>query len=29
MSVADVDEEVEGWLKEAYAVGEQRHLERI
>lgn len=27
MSAADVDEEVESWLKEAYAVGEQRHLE--
>ena len=23
---ADVDVEVRGWLKEAYAVGEQRHL---
>jgi len=29
MSAAEVDEEVEGWLKEAYAVGEQRHLEKI
>jgi hypothetical protein len=27
MSAAEVDEEVESWLKEAYAVGEQRHLE--
>jgi hypothetical protein len=25
-SVADVNSEVEGWLAEAYAVGEQRHL---
>lgn len=28
MSVADVDAEVESWLKEAYAVGEQKHLEQ-
>ena len=27
-TAADVDEEVECWLREAYAVGEQRHLER-
>lgn len=26
-SVAEVDDEVHDWLKEAYAVGEQRHLE--
>ena len=26
MSVADVDTEVESWLVEAYAVGEQKHL---
>jgi len=26
-SVAEVDEEVESWLAEAYAVGEQKHLE--
>jgi hypothetical protein len=26
MSVADVDTEVESWLAEAYAVGEQKHL---
>lgn len=26
MSVMEVDEEVEGWLREAYAVGEQKHL---
>src|SRR5882724_3333592 len=26
MSAAEVDEEVEAWLREAYAVGEQRHL---
>ncbi len=26
MSAAEVDEEVERWLKEAYAVGEQKHL---
>ena len=25
-AVADVDDEVRGWLAEAYAVGEQRHL---
>ena len=25
-SVADVDDEVRGWLAEAYAVGQQRHL---
>ena len=24
----DIDAEFESWLKEAYAVGEQRHLER-
>jgi hypothetical protein len=29
MSAAEVDEEVEEWLKEAYAVGGQRHLEKI
>jgi hypothetical protein len=27
ISATDVDEEVEAWLREAYAVGEQRHLE--
>lgn len=27
-SVADVDDEFRSWLSEAYAVGEQRHLER-
>jgi hypothetical protein len=27
MSVADVDAEVESWLAEAYAVGEQKHLQ--
>jgi len=27
-SVAEVDDEVEAWLREAYAVGEQRHLKR-
>jgi Domain of unknown function (DUF5655) len=27
-SAAEVDEEVESWLKEAYAVGDQKHLER-
>src|ERR1043166_2530390 len=27
MSVSEVDEEVESWLVEAYAVGEQKHLE--
>ena len=27
-SPEEVDEEVAGWLAEAYAVGEQRHLER-
>jgi hypothetical protein len=27
-SPADVDEEVAAWFAEAYAVGEQRHLER-
>ena len=26
MSAAEVDEEVESWLAEAYAVGEQKHL---
>ena len=26
-SVDDVDDDVRMWLKEAYAVGEQRHLE--
>jgi Domain of unknown function (DUF5655) len=26
MSAAEVDEEVEEWLMEAYAVGEQKHL---
>lgn len=25
-SAAEVDDEVEGWLREAYAVGRQRHL---
>lgn len=28
MSAAEVDEEVESWLREAYAVGEQKHLGR-
>jgi hypothetical protein len=27
-SAADVDDEVVAWLREAFAVGEQRHLER-
>jgi uncharacterized protein DUF5655 len=27
-SLADVDAELAAWLREAYAVGEQRHLER-
>ena len=27
LSVADVDAEVESWLAEAYAVGEQKHLQ--
>ncbi len=27
-SVSDVDKEVEGWLAEAHAVGQQRHLSR-
>jgi hypothetical protein len=27
-SVEDVDSEVEGWLREAYAVEEQRHLDQ-
>jgi len=27
-SLSDVDAVVEGWLTEAYAVGEQRHLKR-
>jgi hypothetical protein len=27
-SLADVDEEVAAWLREAYAVGQQRHLRR-
>ena len=26
-SPADIDDELRGWLAEAYAVGEQRHLE--
>lgn len=25
-SIEELDDEVEGWLREAYAVGEQRHL---
>lgn len=25
-SIEELDEEVEGWLREAYAVGEQKHL---
>jgi hypothetical protein len=25
-SVDEIDDEVRGWLREAYAVGEQRHL---
>jgi hypothetical protein len=28
MSVAEVDEEVESWLAEAYTVGEQKHLQQ-
>ena len=28
MSVADVDAEFESWLAEAYAVGEQKHLQK-
>lgn len=28
-SVQEVDQEVEGWLAEAYAVGQQRHLNRV
>jgi hypothetical protein len=27
VSAAEVDDEVESWLAEAYAVGEQKHLE--
>jgi hypothetical protein len=28
LSAAEVDGEVESWLKEAYAVGEQKHLDQ-
>jgi len=28
MSAGEVDEEVAAWFKEAYAVGEQKHLEK-
>ena len=27
-AVTDVDDDVDAWLREAYAVGEQRHLDR-
>jgi len=27
-SLSDVDHEFESWIKEAYAVGEQRHLQK-